>query len=228
MESLAKDAILQHMLHNNLFTIAQHGFLPLRNCVSQLLETMELWCEYIDEGECIDVLYTDFSEAFDSVPHAGLISKIEKYGIAGKLLNWIKAFIRNRKQRVKVKDCISQWADVTSGVPQGSVFGPLLFVNDMPSEIQNVCKLFDDDAKLFCPINKEPSTLQSDIESLYTWSERWQLPFNVGKCKILHIGKNNLYEWPNIGENRDPKRSRSTNGYRDQIPSTSIIRNQKG
>ena len=67
----------------------------------------------------------------------------------------------------------------------------------MPSEIQNVCKLYAGDAKLFCSITKEPSTLQSDIESLYTWSERWQLPFNVGKCKILHIGKNN----PKIGEN---------------------------
>ena len=94
---------------------------------------------------------------------------------------------------MKVKDCLSQWADVTSGVPQGSVLGPILFliyVNDMPSEIRNVCKLFADDAKLFCPVTKEPSTLQSDRES-YTWSERWQLPFNVGKCKILHIGKNN-------------------------------------
>ena len=153
---------------------------------------MELWCEYIEEGKCIDVLYTDFSKAFDSVPRARLISKIEIYGIAGKLLTWIKAFIGNRKQRVKVKDCLSQWADVTSGVPHGSILGPILFliyVNDMPSEIRNVCKLFADNAKLFCPITKEPSTLQSDIESLYTWSERWQLPFNVVKCKILHIGK---------------------------------------
>ena len=100
MESLVKDAILQHMLHNNLFTIAQHGFLPMRNCVSQLLETMELWCNYIEEGKCVDVLYT----AFDSVTHARLISKIETYGISGKLLDRIKAFIGNRKQRVKVRD----------------------------------------------------------------------------------------------------------------------------
>ena len=181
MESLVKDAILQHMLHNNLFTIAQHGFLrrcnalrtPMRNCVSQLLETMELWCNYIEEGKCVDVLYTDFSKAFDSVPHARLISKIETYGISGKLHDWIKAFIGNRKQRVKVKD----WANVTSGVPQGSVLGPILFliyINDMPFQVQNICKLFADDAKLFCPIAKETSTLQSDIESIYAWSEKWQ------------------------------------------------------
>ena len=194
MESLVKYAILQYMLHNNLFTIAQHGFLPMKNCVSQLLETMELWCNYIEEGKCVDVLYTDFSKAFDSFPHARLISKIEIYGISGKLLDWIKAFIGNRKQRVKVKDGLSQWANVTSGVPQGSVLGPILFliyINDMPFQVQNICKLFADDAKLFCPITKEPSTLQSDIESIYAWSKKWQLPFNVGKCKILHIGKNN-------------------------------------
>ena len=91
-----------------------------------------------------------------------------------------------------MKDCLSQWANVTSDVPQGSVLGPILFliyINDMPFQVQNICKLFADDAKLFCPITKETSTLKSDIESIYAWSEKWQLPFNVGKCKILHIGK---------------------------------------
>ena len=192
MESLVNDPILQHMLHNNLLTIAQHGFLPMRNCVSQLLETMELWCNYIEEGKCVDVLYTDFSKAFVSVPHTRLISKIETYGISGKLLDWINAFIGNRKQRVKVKDCLSQWANVTSGVPRGSVLGRILFliyINDMPFEVQNICKLFSDDVKLFCPMTKETSTLQSESESIYAWSEKWQLSFNVGKCKILHIGK---------------------------------------
>ena len=166
MESLASDAILQHMAHNNLFTTAQHGFVSLRNCLSQLLEIMELWCNYIEERICIDVIYTDFSQALDPVPHARLISKIESYGIAGKLLNWIKASLGNRKQRVKVKDCLSQWADVTSGVSHGSVLGPILFlidISDMSSQIQNVCKLFADDVKLFCPITKEPLTLQSKI-----------------------------------------------------------------
>ena len=86
----------------------------------------------------------------------------------GSCLYWVIVFLGNRKQRVKVKDCLSQWTDVTSGIPQGPVSGPLLFliyIKDMSSQIQNVCKLFADDAKLFCPITKEPSTLQSDIES---------------------------------------------------------------
>ena len=95
MESLASVAILQHMVRNNVFNTAQHGFLPLRDCVFQVLETMELWCNYTEEKNCIDIKYTDFSKAFGSVPHARLISKIESYGITGKLLNWIKAFLGN-------------------------------------------------------------------------------------------------------------------------------------
>ena len=98
---------------------------------------MELWCNYIEERKCIDVIYADFSKSFDSVPHARLISKIESYGIAGKLLNWIKAFLGNRKQRVKkVKDCLSQWTDVTSAVPQGLVLGPILQMRDYASQIR--------------------------------------------------------------------------------------------
>ena len=180
------------MMENHLFADEQHGFVLMRNCVSQLLESMEAWSQIIEEGGCIVIIYTDFSKAFDSVPHTRLLKKIESYGIKGDILKWIGSFLSNRKQRVKVEGSMSRWIPVTSGIPQGSVLGPILFVlfiNDMPSGIKNTCKLFADDAKIFC--NPLKTLLQHDIDKLSQWSEKWQLPFNVKKCKVLHVGHNN-------------------------------------
>ena len=192
IESFVRDHIVQHMMENHLFADEQHGFVPMRNCVTQLLESMEAWSQIIEKGGCIDIIYTDFSKAFDSVPHTRLLKKIESYGIKGDILKWIGSFLSNRKQRVKVEGSMSQWIPVTIGIPQGSVLGPILFVlfiNDMPSEIKNTCKLFADDAKIFCYPLK--TLLQHDIDKLSQWSEKWQLPFNAKKCKVLHVGHNN-------------------------------------
>ena len=180
------------MNSNNLFAEEQHGFVPMRNCATQLLVSLEAWSKIMEESGCVDIIYTDFSKAFDSVPHLRLLRKIESYGIKGNLLKWIGSFLSNRRQRVKVAESLSKWAPVKSGVPQGSVMGPILFVlfiNDMPNTLMNTCKLFADDAKNFC--NAFNSTLQGDIDDLALWSEKWQLPFNVKKCKSLHIGRRN-------------------------------------
>ena len=167
IESFVRDHIVQHMMENHLFAEEQHGFVPMRNCVTQLLESMEAWSQIIEEGGCIDIIYTDFSKAFDSVPHTRLLKKIESYGIKGDILKWIGSFLSNRKQRVKVEASMSQWIPVTSGIPQGSVLGStlfVLFINDMPSEIKNTWKLFADDAKIFC--NPLKTLLQHDINKL--------------------------------------------------------------
>ena len=135
-----------------LFTNEQHGFVPKRNCTTQLLESIETWCKVIEEHGYIDVIYTNFAKAFDAVPHKRLMRKVKSYGFKGDLLNWIKSFLTNRRQRVKVGGSILDWSKVKSGVPQGSVLGPILFViyiNDMPEVISNSCKLFADDAKIF-------------------------------------------------------------------------------
>ena len=136
----------------------------------------------LDEGGNIDTIYLDFAKAFDTVPHQRLLMKLRGYGIGGRILTWIEAFLTDRRQRVGVNDSRSSWADVTSGIPQGSVLGPMLFIiyiNDMPSSVLSSIYLFADDAKVYRNIssNDDPPTLQHDLQQLEKWSERWQLRF---------------------------------------------------
>jgi ribonuclease P/MRP protein subunit RPP40 len=149
-----------------------------------------------DNGLSWDTVYLDFAKAFDSVPHERLIRKVESVGIRGKILEWIKDFLKDRKQRVVMGNSKSSWADITSGISQGSVFGPILFVifiNDLPSKINSYVKIFADDTNIFRALRsiRDISMSQEDISKLLLWSTAWQLPFNVAKCKLLHFGKNN-------------------------------------
>ena len=198
MESIVKEEIVNHMVRNKLFSTKQHGFVPFRDCMTNLLTCLELWTEMIENGEAVDVIYTDFSKAFDSVPHQRLLKKMKSLGITGSSLGWVKAFLSNRYQRVRVEDELSDWIPVISGIPQGSVLGPILFVifiNDMPDIVESMCQLFADDAKIFRGVdlrdNENNLKLQTDLDKLCEWSVKWQLPFNICKCKVLHIGNNN-------------------------------------
>ena len=198
LESLVRDELVKHMLQHELFAKNQHGFIPKRDCMTNLLSCIETWTRIIEEEESIDLIYTDFSKAFDSVPHQRLLQKIANIGIDGKVHKWVKSFLSGRKHRVSVESELSCWANVKSGIPQGSVLGPILFVifiNDMPNTIRSFGQLFADDAKIFRNI-KSPSDsdcLHEDIDKLTEWSIRWQLPFNESKCKSMHIGYKN--EW---------------------------------
>ena len=138
MEKLVKNEIMEHLINNNLLSKFQHGFIKARPCTTQLLAVLDDWTDVIEHGENVDAIYLDYAKAFDTVPHKRLLTKLSGYGIGGKLLKWIAAFLEGRRQRVMVNGSKSSWTRVTSGIPQGSVLGSLLFVcyvNDMPENI---------------------------------------------------------------------------------------------
>ena len=193
LESIVTDSIVEHMLRHDFITEHQHGFLRGRSTVTQLLETIEDWTKMLDNGDNIDILYCDFRKAFDSVAHKRLMLKIRSYGIEGVLAEWIEDFITERKQRVCVDGELSSWVEVSSGVPQGSVLGPLLFVifiNDLPEAIRCGVKLYADDTKIYSAINstQDSTELQEEIDALYEWSIKWQLQFHPDKCHVLQLG----------------------------------------
>lgn len=194
LEGFVRTCIIQHMMQNDLFCDNQHGFVPGRSCTSQLLETLEDWTKMLDEGGGVDVAYMDFKKAFDCVPHCRLLRKLKAYGIKGKLLAWIEDFLTGRTQRVLVNGKESSWCDITSGIPQGSVLGPVLFVlfiNDLPDDLDGSVKIYADDTKIYRQILTlhDHHAMQDDLDRLNTWSEKWQLRFNENKCKVMHLGK---------------------------------------
>ena len=162
MERLVRDEMLVHLVSNNLIAPSQHGFVPNKACVTNLLETLDIITDTVNKGHSVDLVLLDFAKAFDKVSHAKLIQKLEAYGINSFLVKWIKSFLAGRKQRVLIGDRSSEWEDVTSSVPQGSVLGPLLFtifINDLPDRLKNECRLYADDSKLIGVIEKEEDAI---------------------------------------------------------------------
>ena len=144
LEKLIRNAIVNLMEKNSPFNKSQHGFMKTRSCMTQLLETLEEWTDLLDQNFSIDVIYLDFQKAFDTILHQRLLSKVHAYGIRGKVYEWIRNFLLNRRQRVVLNNSKSTWSEVISGVPQGSVLGPLIFIlylNDIPDVISCVSKL---------------------------------------------------------------------------------------
>ena len=147
---------------------------------------MGSWTKALDNGESIDVVYLDFMKAFDTIPHKRLISKRKSYSIEYYTLRWIQAFLSDRVQQVNV--------NITSGILQGSVLGPILFVlykNDLPENIVSNVYMFADNTKVFKTINSpdDQHTLQNDLDYLVSWSSQWLSRFHPNKCNLMHIGK---------------------------------------
>ena len=175
-------------------SLFQHGFLAGRSCITQLTSVLDYIGAQLDSGRQTDVIYLDMSKAFDKVDHAKLLDRLFQFGIAGSLHDWFKSYLRDRKQRVTVLGATSEQLLVTSGVPQGSLLGPmlfLLFVNDLPDTVTSSSRVacYADDTKVLRTINSasDCAALQSDLNSLVDWTESSGLLFNKKKCKCQRI-----------------------------------------
>ena len=196
IEKLIKSSITCHLERNHLIKDTQHGFRSKLSCLTNLLDFFQHVTELYDDNKAVDLIYLDFQKAFDKVPHERLLKKVEGLGIVGNVSRWLRNWLTGREQRVCVGHGRSQWATVTSGVPQGSVLGPLLFIiyiNDLDDDITSKITKFADDTKLCHKANCEQDrlTIQSDLDKLVEWAEKWQMNFNVDKCTVMHVGTNN-------------------------------------
>ena len=197
LERLIKDHMVEFLVKHKLLNSSQHGFLKARSCLTNMLCFLEEITKWIDVGSPVDIIYLDFQKAFDKVPHQRLLLKLKAHGIGDSITDWIEQWLTDRRQRVVVDGEVSNWKSVLSGVPQGSVLGPILFliyINDLDDSITSNVLKFADDTKLFRKVNTDGDKqhLQNDLDRLVKWSEKWQMLFNFGKCKCLHTGHRNL------------------------------------
>ena len=194
---LIKDHMVEFLVKHKLLNSSQHGFLKARSCLTNMLCFLEEITKWIDVGSPVDIIYLDFQKAFDKVPHQRLLLKLKAHGIGDSITDWIEQWLTDRRQRVVVDGEVSNWKSVLSGVPQGSVLGPILFliyINDLDDSITSNVLKFADDTKLFRKVNTDGNKqhLQNDLDRLVKWSEKWQMLFNFWKCKCLHTGHRNL------------------------------------
>ena len=191
--------MLNYLKANDILSNKQFGFLRGRSTVLQLLKVVDKWTDIMDKGSVIDVIYCDFQKAFDTVPHKRLLEILIHYGITDPVLSWVQDLLSNRRQQILVTGCKSEIFEVISGVPQGSILGPLLFIIYINSMIDKTGSLdlflYADDLKIYNEINTEITSredaliLQSDLSLLEQWSKHWLLNFHPDKCHVLTLGK---------------------------------------
>ena len=192
LEHILASNIIRHLDGQGILYDLQHGFREKRSCETQLIMLIEDLARSASLGKQTDIILLDFSKASDKVNHSKLLWKLHQYGIRGQVLNWVRAFLGSRSQRVVIDGEESESVPVTSGVPQGSVLGPILFliyINDLPDEVCSQVRLFADDTALYLTIEGEDdgSALQNDLDILSKWETRWDMEFNPSKCQVVQV-----------------------------------------
>jgi hypothetical protein len=192
LEHIIVSNIMTHLDNNDFLHKSQHGFRKFRSCETQLALFLH---DILTSGESkkqVDAVFLDFKKAFDKVPHNKLILKLQSCGLNLKMVNWIRDFLSDRKQKVVIDGISSDIVRVTSGVPQGSVIGPLLFliyINDLNSRVMSKIRLFADDAVIYREISDDADieTLSSDLNNVNLWCHEWGLELNLSKCTSVHF-----------------------------------------
>ena len=210
-ERVIKKEIMKHLTENEMFNKGQHGFVPGRSTQTQLLSHFNDIFDTLAEGKRLDTVYLDFAKAFDKVDHDILLEKIKKHKISGKIGNWIREFLSDRKFRVVVNGCMSDEGEVTSGVPQGTVLAAILFVimiSDIDENVKMcILRSFADDTrvskKVIC--NEDKQQMQEDLRSIYKWAKDNKMEFNAKKFEqIIHGTTKNVSVEPYESSSEDP------------------------
>ena len=183
---------LKHLDIHQILSDQQHGFRKKRSCESQLILTVQDLAAALEENEQMNAILLDFSKAFDKVSHQRLAIKLDHCGIRGTLLRRIKSFLANRTQQELIEGHTSSPAPVVSGVPQGTVLGPLLFlifINDLSLKVSSTTRVFAVDSLLYRRIKspEDAQILQEDIDKLQEWEKDWQMSFNASKCEVIRV-----------------------------------------
>ena len=212
MEKLLVNSMMLFLQSNHIISKNQFGFMSIRSTCSQLLATLNDWTLAVNNHAKVDAVYIDFAKAFDSISHIKLLTKIHAYGSDTYLLNWISNFLSERTQSVCIGNTFSKFLPVLSGVPQGSVLGPLLFINDLPDcmTFPVETKIFADNTKVYCAhfVHQTPAFTDS-LSSFCDWSKKWQLTVAHHKCN-LYICFGNPFPQYTLGDSILPRVNRVT------------------